>query len=199
MGDQAPRVAGLDLSLTGSGIVTVAWELGGLPVPRLEKIGRQGITTMRPREAVAELDGLAMSIVSAVRGSAGYHAVELVTIEGAAFSRARGGVYERGYLWYAVVQLLTKFGVPVVAVPPNIAKAYVTGAGNSSKGAVIDGLSRRFPMFEHKGDPDLADASALATVAALLTGRPLADVPKANMKSIPKLALPDEIKWSAPK
>jgi Holliday junction resolvasome RuvABC endonuclease subunit len=188
-------VVGVDLSLQATGIVRVGYGSGGRIYPEVQMFrrGESGITTGTPAEisvALASLcDNLAETIISA-NGPRVPPYPNLVLIESPALSRSKGGVFERGFLWYATVCYLVDLGIPVMAVDPGQLKLYATGVGNASKGGVIDAVARRLPMFETKGDDNLADASVLAAIGCDLMGAPLVKMPAAHRRALAKLTLP---------
>jgi crossover junction endodeoxyribonuclease RuvC len=187
------KVAAIDLSLTGTGIAHTIVDTA--PMLSLVKLGiPTGQATGGPlRDRPALLDEFADNVARAVTHSGvfagnglpgGVGGPEFVAIETPALSKARGGVFERGYVWYRVVGLLQVQGITVVGVSPGQIKQYVTGKGNASKGAVIDGLARRFPAFEHGGDEDLADAAGAAALLCAVLGYPLAKLPAVHNKPV---------------
>lgn len=177
------RTIGIDLSLTGTGLAAV--EQGGCWVHRVGATGLTAITDLSER--VNQLAILGNRIASAVLDA---NDVDLVLIETPALSRSRGGVYERGYVWYHVVRLLAVQGVRVAGVDPGQLKLYATGRGNASKGEVVDAVARRWPQFPTRGDDNLADAAVLAAMAADLLDAPLCAMPAANRKALTKIKLP---------
>lgn len=195
------HVVGVDLSLDATGI---AFSDG-----RLMLHGETGLTGRVLADRAIDLRWLAVDLFYAIaygcivgRRVADDDALPaLVLIETPALSRARGGVFERGYVWFEVVRRLVDQQVPVVGVDPGQIKQYATGKGNAAKGAVIDACARRFPAFETRGDDNLADATVLAAIGADLLGLPLAGdddradgwnyrVPRDNRKALAKIALP---------
>ncbi len=197
------RTAAIDLSLTGTGIAHAIADatVNGDPVLSLVKLGiPSGAATTGPlRSRPGLLLDFAAEVCQAVVGSGVYAGntdpmapgavgiPEFVAIELPALSKARGGVFERGYVWYAVVGTLSSWGIRVIGVTPGQIKQYVTGKGNASKGAVIDGLARRLPAFEHGGDEDLADAAGAAALLCDVLGMPLATMPAAHRKPVLEL------------
>lgn len=170
---------GLDISLTGTGIASsVGW---------CERVGLTDITTKPLDYRLRAVDELAEQIVGLVGTDAGVICVELP-----APSRSGGGVLERSALWWKVVHRLrvARF-LPVAEVPIQARMRYATGKGASSKGAVIDAVARRWPVFETAGDDNLADAAVLAAIGADHLGAPLAPIPATHRKALEVVRWPD--------
>lgn len=173
----SPTAIGLDLSLTGSGIASSAgW---------CEKVGAKGVTTMTLDERLAVVNRLADSIIGLARNA------DLVLIELPAFSRAGGGVLERSALWWLVVRMLRRRGIPVAEVFNQHRMRYATGKGRADKGAIVDAVSRRWPQFETGGDDNLADSAVLAAMGADRLGVPLAPMPATHRKALDGVRWPD--------
>lgn len=120
----APRVIGLDLSLTATGAV---WFDGTLDT--LKPGERRGLD--RIRWVVARI------VESAARS-------DLAVVEGPAYSRSNGsGHHEAAGLWWAVSDALDRFGVPVAVVTPGGLKKYATGKGTATKPDMRMALYRR--------------------------------------------------------
>lgn len=176
-----PIAVGLDLSLTGSGIASSAgW---------CERVGRDDITTLPLDERLAAVDELAARIV--LRTGPHEYRPMLVCVEAPAFSRSGGGVLERSALWWTVVRRLRHREIPVALVPIQSRMRYATGKGAAGKGAIIDAVARRLPMFETGGDDNLADAAVLAAMGADRLGVPLAPMPAAHRLALDKVTWPD--------
>jgi crossover junction endodeoxyribonuclease RuvC len=110
---------------------------------------------------------------------------------------------ERCYLWWSLVNLLGRRGVPVLAVPPSILKLYACGRGDANKREVIAGVREHFPAWEVRKtsktgkilttfDDNKADAVALYALGMELLGKPVADLPDQHRKAVLKLVLPPE-------
>jgi Holliday junction resolvasome RuvABC endonuclease subunit len=178
-----PIVVGLDLSLTGSGVASsLGW---------CERLGRDDVTTKPLDERLALVESLAREILGRVAMQ-----TALVCVELPAFSRSGGGVLERSALWWHVVRRLRQREIPVAEIPIQARMRYATGKGMASKGAVIDAVARRWPMFETAGDDNLADAAVLAAMGADRLGAPIAAVPATHRKAIDGVRWPDPL--SAP-
>lgn len=179
--DAIPLVVGLDPSLTASGL---AWPSG-----RVEKWGREGVTSLPYRDRGLALKSLVVSVHNLVMSEG---VPRLVVIEELPTSRVGSttGTTERGYLWWSVLNLLDHVGVPVLVVQPSQLKRYVTGKGVATKGAMIEAVARRLPMFSTHGDDNLADAAGLCAIGCDLLGQPLVPMPEAHRAALAKLTLP---------
>lgn len=167
---------GIDLSLTATGIASSrGWCL---------KLGVDGITNMPLADRVKALRALRLRLATEIGHP------DIVCIETPALSRSRGGVFERGWLWFAVAGALVDLEVPIVGVDPGQLKLYATGKGQVPKGEVIVAVTRRWPQFETRGDDNMADATVLAAIGADLLGEPMCPMPAANRAALAKLRLP---------
>jgi len=170
-------VRGIDLSLTATGLASsLGW---------CTTVGCDGITALPLRERVLALHKLKAELLEAI-GDPG-----LVCIETPALSKARGGVFERGWLWFAVVSALTARDIPVIGVGTGQLKKYATGDGQANKGKVMVAVTRRWPQFETGGDDNMADAAVPAAIGADLLGEPLAEMPATHRAALTKLDLPE--------
>lgn len=174
-----PAVIGLDLSLTGSGIASSnGW---------CERVGLPDITTKSLGERIVAVDYLVNQIVTLVARPA------LVCLEVPAFSRAGGGALERGSLWWLVARRLHTAEIPVAEVFNQHRMRYATGKGAASKGAIVDAVARRWPIFETGGDDNLADAAVLAAMGADRLGHPLAVMPFTHRKALDGVHWPEAL------
>lgn len=142
----APRVLGLDLSLTSTGVASsLGW-----------------CTRIRPRARGLDRLRLIVSRVRAYADADGYH---LAVIEGPAYSRAgQAGHDELSALRWMVRDVLDRAGLPVGIAPPQSVKLWAAGKGNAGKAAVAAAMARRFPGLGLLDGAryDEADALALA-------------------------------------
>lgn len=175
-----PRVVGLDISLTGTGVASSrGWA---------DTVGRADITRLPLLQRIDAVDQLADAILEMVPGRP-----DLVVVEVPAFSRTGGGSLERSALWWQVVRALAHRGAPLAPVHNNTRMRYATGKGLASKSAIIDAVARRFPMFETGGDDNLADAVVLAAMGADWLGHPLAPLPKTHRQALEAVAWPEAV------
>jgi hypothetical protein len=168
----APRVIGLDLSLTSTGLSdgSSTW-----------LITSKGTKTATLDDRRGRLMALCEDAVCACIGAA------LVVVEGPSFGQARqGGQHDRAGLWWLVVADL---GERVVEVPPATLKTYATGRGNASKDEVLAAVVRRYPTVD-VGNNNEADALVLAAMGARHLGHPIDDLPQTHLRAMTKVAWP---------
>lgn len=169
-GSARPRVLGVDLSLTSTGVAGYGWAERLVP-PR----GLDGLPRLRwLRDAVLALEFT--------------HQPDLVVVEGLAYSRTTGKAAERAGLWHLVVERLDGM-VPWAQVPPTARAKYATGKGNAPKDAVLAAVVRRFPDFDVTGN-DQADALVLAAMGLDHLGHPPVVMPAAHRASLNAVVWP---------
>jgi crossover junction endodeoxyribonuclease RuvC len=164
------RVAGLDLSLTSTGLATpdtvrtLATKLRG--VPRLLWL----------REAV--LDELVVP------------GCDVVAVEGYSIGspRATSHGHAIGELGGVIRVALYEAGIEVVEVAPAQLKLYATGKGNASKDQVLVAAVKRSGI-EFDGN-DQADAWWLRQMACSHYGLPWISVPQTHLRALEKIDWP---------
>lgn len=205
-----PLAVGGDLSLTKSGL---AWP-DGVVVTH----GRDGLTSQRTplQERGQALMGLVWDLGSLIgcRTLGGdltglAETVEwpaLVVLEDFPPTSDQRIDPERGYLWWSLVNLLGRFGVPVLPVPPATLKIYACGLGSAHKDTVWAGVAEHFPQYEihntHKTTGkvlasksyDRADAVTLMAIGCDLLGAPLVELPAKHRRALDTLELPPGVK-----
>ncbi|MDH6624450.1 hypothetical protein M2271_002252 [Streptomyces sp. LBL] len=113
-GEWQPRVIGLDLSLTSTGIAGTDWALAARP-------GRR-----RSRE---RLDWLLAAIAVSVKDG-----TNLVVVEGAAYAQGgQAGHHELAGLWWLVTQYLWRQRIPYAVANPHHRTIYATGRANPAQ------------------------------------------------------------------
>jgi Holliday junction resolvasome RuvABC endonuclease subunit len=168
-----PRVIGLDLSLTSTGVS--------------DGQSRHAIQT-DPTEALeARLDRVVRGVVSFALSPTqwtdtmpyGMHA-DLAVIEAGAFSRgAQSGAAEvLSGLRLMVRHRLWRLGVPYAMVPPSTLKLYTTGYGKATKQQMVAAVDVRYraglaDVKVKDGRYDMADALGLAAMGYDHLDRPL--------------------------
>lgn len=172
-----PTVAGLDLSLTSTGVAKV------LPG------GKMWADRIQPgrRSGHERLQYLANEIMLYVAGA------DLVVVEGPSYGSAAGqrGHHERAGLWWHITYMLWIAGLGTAIAPPACLKRYATGKGNAAKDLVLAAAIRRYPAAELDGN-DQADALILAAMGADHLGHPPAEVPQAQRTALAK------VEWGDP-
>ena len=178
------QVAGVDLSLTSTGIAVVTIDDDGTHryVNRIQSKGGTGATLYDRRERLATITAAVM----AVSGS------NLIVIEGPSFGSVSGSQHDRSGLWWLVVNRLLHGGDTVVEVPPTCRTKYATGAGNLGKDAVLAAAVKRYPEWDITGN-DVADAVILAAMGARHLGHPIDNLPQVHLSAMTKIHWPATI------
>lgn len=168
----APKVIGLDLSLTCTGVASTRWTDAIKPGTRrgherLQWIGR----------TIGEFVNTA----------------DLVAVEGPSYgnqgSGRQTGHHERAGLWWLITHHMWTRQIPFVVVPPATLKRYATGKGVADKSAMVLAAARHWKWYE--GTADEADALWLAAMAADHLGQPMAQMPAAHRKALDAVTWPD--------
>lgn len=181
-----PKIVGLDMSLTSTGVARI---LTGDPLGALVEV-RRIVTKPPPKDRVTlytrsrRLRGIAQQAFSYCEGA------DLVVIEGPSYASDSGAAHDRAAVWWLVVARLTAQGFNVVEVPPTLVKQYATSKGNASKENVLAAMIRRHPDVEITGN-DESDALALACMGARFAGCPIdGDLPQSHTRAMAR------VKWS---
>ncbi|MGW3192168.1 hypothetical protein ACWDBT_30490 [Streptomyces ardesiacus] len=169
------RVAGLDISLTGTGIATLG---GTTRVP----------TTGRRKDTIVQRNARMKHITDTVLTEVGR--VDLACVEGpVAYSTPGGSTWDRGGLWWRIVSALLERDIPVAVVSPTARAKYATGSGASRKAAVLDAAQRRYGAILPTDDE--ADALILRAMGMEWLGTPLAEVPDGHRAALAGVQWPD--------
>lgn len=176
-----PRVLGLDLSLTGTGIASsLGW---------CRAVGytdnKNPITKLPHALRLNAMRGVRNGVISQIGRP------ELAVIELPAPSRSGGGAHERAWLWWEIYEYLVANDIPVGLVGTGQLKMYATGSGNADKTKVVDQVARRWPAWETLGNDNCADAVALMAAGLHWLGEPLADMPQRNQSVLDNIQWPD--------
>lgn len=168
-----PRVIGLDLSLSATGVAGDGWT-----------------EVVKPPAKLRDHSRLRWILV----GLRDFTRSDLVVVEGPAYGNQglQRGHHERAGLWWMATHDLWARGIPVAVAPPATVKRYATGKGNADKDAVLLAAARRFPWFS--GDNNEADALWLAAAGYDRLGHPLADMPAAHRKALDAVVWPDQLR-----
>lgn len=159
-------VTGLDLSLVGTGVVSVRRSgervqvsqrlIETEPFPKgykptlIEWVDRQ-TPVIHEAIALVEPDGL-------------------VVVEAPSHGSKFGNPHERAGIWWAVVRYLVRRGDVVVSVPPATRAKYATGNGKAEKPAVVKAVREWAPAVTNH---NVADGAALAAMGWRRLGRPV--------------------------
>ncbi|TGZ14689.1 hypothetical protein DV517_61720 [Streptomyces sp. S816] len=162
----APRILGLDLSITATGLC--------LPDGSTETIATQQKT------GDARLKVIELAIIQAT------HDVDFAVIEDLPTHAKSAGV--TGMVHGVARLVLLRFGIPYSVVTPATLKAYATGKGNADKTAMaIAALKRAGREF---GDDNQCDAWWLRAVGLDWYGHAELDMPKAQRDRLSKVDWP---------
>lgn len=152
-GDLLPHVVGLDLSLTASGIGWAGLHTGAA------RHGRPGVTALPLPQKIAAITALGVRVEHLAWNpchpdGSDVWAIQrkptLVVLEAPDVSSSHGGLVERLWLHYDVVQRLVVAGVPVAELPSGLLKGYATGTGDSRKIDGVDAKKRvKAAVLEH--------------------------------------------------
>ncbi|MCQ6250869.1 hypothetical protein [Streptomyces malaysiensis] len=169
------RVAGLDISLTGTGIAT----LGGTTCIR---------TKGRRADTIADRHKRQQYITSCVLDEVG--TVDLACVEGPSHaSMGQAGHHDLSGLWWRIVGALCEREIPVAIVPPMSRAKYATGKGNSRKAAVLEATRHRYGAILPNDNE--ADALILRAMGLHHLGQPLAEVPDGHCAALGGCQWPD--------
>ncbi|MFK0279802.1 hypothetical protein ACIQVL_04910 [Streptomyces sp. NPDC090499] len=190
-GEWQPRVIGLDLSLTSTGVAGADWAFAARP-------GR--------RRSHERLDWLLAAIAVYLEDGA-----DLVVVEGAAYAQGgQAGHHELAGLWWLVTQYLWRQHVPYAVANPHHRTIYATGRANPAqhlprqqrsrvaKGMVRNVAVERYGVdCEGPGRYDQADAAILAAMGLDWLGYPTVPVPDTHRRALEAVRWPDLIPVSA--
>lgn len=173
-----PRVLGLDLSLTGTGIC----RLGGDGVELLRTVRCAKLTR---HERLAW-------ILGAIQTAQRDQHLDLVVVEGPSYGSQGGqqGHHERAGLWWLVTQGLHARGRSYAVVAPKARAKYATGNGNDGKKAVLDAVRERYGHLTPVHNDNEADALVLAHMGIDKLGGRLVDVPQLNRAALDRADWP---------
>lgn len=168
------RVAGIDVSLTGSAVCT----LGG--TTRIPTRGRRA-DALTDRHA--RLQTIARAVLEAVGD------VHLAVIEGPSHGSFGGSAWDRGGLWWLIVDGLLDRDVPVAVMPPTCRAKYATGSGAAGKAAVLEAVTARYgAQFDND---DECDAFVLFAAGLDWLGWALAELPDTHRGALLGVRWPD--------
>lgn len=168
------RVAGIDVSLTGTGVST----LGGTTL--ITSTGRRKDTLVQRR---ARIKGIVDEVLIAVG------VVDLAVIEGPSHHSVGGSMWDRAGLWWRIVDRLCAEDIPVAVMPPMSRAKYATGNGASRKAAVMEAAQHRYGAVLDNDNE--ADALVLRAAGLDWLGVPLAEVPDGHRAALAGVQWPD--------
>lgn len=163
----APRVVGLDLSITAPGI---AW-------------CDSSVHTVRP---TGDGDARLLSIVDEVARAVDGRSIDLVVIEDLPTHARAAGI--TGMVHGAVRAWLLRHDVPYALVTPATLKKFATGKGNADKSAMAVAAYKR--LGRELADDNGVDSLWLRAAGMDHLGHPLAPMPAAQRAALDKVAWP---------
>ena len=175
-----PRVIGLDLSLTATGVA----DFGPNTLD---------ITTIRSKPATTitgtwqRLNYIIGEIIQAIGDGP---RPTLITIEGPSFGSKGAGTWDRAGLWWRVASHLIGDGHPIAVIPPATLKRYAAGRGNATKTDMAVALAKRAGGLELRDDNQV-DAWWLAAAGRDHLGCPVVDMPQAHRAALGKADWPE--------
>lgn len=180
-------ITGIDLSLTSTGVARLTTDHGGLWLAETGcRLSKPDGATLIDRDR--RIRGIRDDLVAWVAPC------DLVVIEAPIPTGRVAGMFERAWLWGAVVSALLARGLPVVAIPPATRAKFAAASGGADKAAVALAVGRMWPAWSPgaaKGVNDQADALSLASIGIVLTGRqppfPMPAYRVAALAKIPRL------------
>jgi len=168
------RIAGLDISLTSTGVATTT-----------------GTTTIaskgRRADSLTDRHHRFQRIARDVFDALG--TPDLVVIEAPSYGSVGGSTWDRGGLWWLLVDGLIDRELPIALVPPTCRAKYATGKGNAGKAAVMRAAQQTYGAITR--DDNQADALILRAMGHDWAGQPLAQVPDLNRTALLSCQWPD--------
>ncbi|MBP6526307.1 MAG: hypothetical protein KA249_12965 [Dermatophilaceae bacterium] len=180
------RVAGIDTSLTSTGVAVALISEAGTVVDRVTRtVVSKGAKGDSLDARYRRLRVLVARIVDVAGGS------DLVVIESPAHSRVTGSHHDRSGLWWLLIQDLRECSLAsVVEVSPSGRAKYISGKGNAAKDAVLAAAIRRWPEWDIAGN-DVADAVGLLSMGCRSLGYPIeTSMPAANLTAMTPVRWP---------
>ncbi|MEU1240066.1 hypothetical protein ABZ388_06875 [Micromonospora parva] len=180
-----PKVLGLDLSLTCTGLAGNGWTD---TIATAERRAAQRDRKDKTRDAQlrvaynhGRLDTIHHRLHEFVLGA------DLVVIEGLAFAAKDNDRQNAGLSWM-VRHWLWSWAIPYATVPPYTLKQFVTGIGDADKELVTKFIADWFPWFD--GGHDEADAAGLMAMGYAHLGLPLGPLLEHQLTALSKSAWP---------
>lgn len=152
------RVAGLDLSLTSTGIALQ--EPGG--IPQVNLVTSKGRRDDPFYQRVMRIEAIVEQILEVIPPRT------YVLVEGPSYGSAgaSSSLWDRAGLWHRVVAALIARKHPVAVAAPTTVKKWATGSGNADKAAVASAITRLLPPEVELVTSDGADSLVMAKMAA---------------------------------
>lgn len=180
----SPRVIGLDLSLTSTGIADFT-HLPGQVVTKTIRSKPSGDTTLDMHTRLTRI----VHEVAEYLLYMGPHPA-LIVIEGPSYGSKGNALHQIAGLWWLAVDRIIGHGYPIAVVPPSVLKKYATGRGNADKTAMAVALANRWGGNELRDDNQV-DAWWLGAAGRDHLGLPYVKVPQAHREALAKVAWPE--------
>ncbi|MFD7410128.1 hypothetical protein [Kitasatospora purpeofusca] len=161
------HVAGIDISLTGTGLATT---MGTLHIPTT---GKRGDTLVQRHHRFQHISRRLFDELGEC---------DLAVVEDPAFGAPGGSTWDRGGLWWLIIDGLLDREIPVALVSPKTRAKYATGSGSAGKAAVVEATNRRYGV--QLTDDNEADALVLRAMGHDWAGLPLAPAPELNRTAL---------------
>jgi len=185
MNHPSRSIAGLDLSLTSTGIAT-RHPSGTIETHRIRSTGKKTDTWQQRANRLTTLNH---TITSQILHNT------LVILEAPSYGSTTGSQHDRSGLWWLIHQQLTQNGCQIIPVTPSQRMKYAVGKGGgqgTDKDNILAATIRRYPNINITGN-DIADATILLAIGCRLTGNPIdTNLPKTHLDTLTKLQLPED-------
>lgn len=171
-----PYAAGVDLSLTSTGVCTIgaAWDIH---IHRIESKPLPHATVIQKFERMNTIADRIMDVIAPGIP---------VALEGPAYGAKGSATHDIAGNWWNFIRRCWENGNPVTIIAPTSLKQYATGAGNASKDQVLAAVVRRYDSIDVNQN-DIADAVVLAAMLRRHLGHPIDDMPQLHLKSLDKV------------
>ncbi len=179
-----PRVIGLDLSITATGICDSLGRTSTVGGPSHEGDRRIRTITEAAMHATFYREPLPLHMP----GEWYVNVVNLVVIEGLAI-HGPGGAMAAAQLMGALKLRLIEDGVRYVEIPPSTLKKFATGKGNATKPDMAVALYKRAGI-ELANDNEV-DAWWLRAAGLQALGHPVVNVPQSQIEALAKVTWPN--------
>lgn len=170
----APDVRGIDISLTGTAVAGDGW------TERVPSTGKRNDSLLQRHR---RMTGIAETVLTLVGTP------HLAVVEGPSYSSIGGSAWDRGGLWWLIVDGLLARDIPTAVMPPMCRAKYATGKGNSGKKAVQEAARHRYGLPLPTDDE--ADACVLRAAGFDWLGHPLVPVPDTHRSALLSCRWPD--------
>lgn len=114
--------------------------------------------------------------------------IDVVAIEGYAFSSRNSQAHSIGELGGVIRLLLWELGKPVVTIPPTCRAKFATGKGNASKNEVISSVSAKTGLvWQNPGADDKCDAWVMEEMVLCYLGNSRFNWPATHTAALEKV------------